>query len=430
MGCTQSSADGRTNVDRLVQRNQADTGVDGPVVAPPPIRRIGIVGAGVMGCAIAAANLARRLPVTIADADAAALARSTESILQQVVPEESADVVASRAAVAPLLRVDTAADAFAECDLVLESIVETLEVKRTVLRRIEPQCRVDALLASNTSTIPITRLAEALAHPERFCGIHFCNPVRHRRLVEVVRGRATCDAAVVTAMAYAKSLGKLPIVVRDSPGFLVNRILFPYLSVSLELLGVGATAEQIERVALGFGMELGPLGLYDLIGIDTAFYAGRSMWDTFRDRIVPSPILPALLKAGRLGRKKNVGFYVYDASMQAPQLDEGLRKLVEPYVRHRRSFSDEELIVRLFVPMLLEATRTIEEGLVRDPRDVDVAAIFGLGFPPAKGGLLYWADGVGAANILRMLEPLSALGPRAAPTQLLIDMAHSGARFY
>ena len=177
-------------------------------------------------------------------------------------------------------------------------------------------------------------------------------------------------------------------------------------------------------------MLLGPLGLYDLIGIDTAFYAGRSMWDTFRDRIVPSPILPALFKAGRLGLKKNIGFYVYDAQLPAPQIDESLIRLVEPYIRQRKSFSDEQLTVRLFVPMLLEATRAIEEGLVRDPRDIDVATIFGLGFPATRGGLLYWADGVGAAQILKMLEPLSYLGNRAAPTRLLVDMARDGTRFY
>ena len=228
----QSSADALANVDRLVQRNQLDTGVDVPGVVSNEIRRVGIVGAGVMGCAIAATNLQRQLPVTIADAAADALARSTESILQQAVLEEPSAEAAStrRAALEPLLRVDNAAHVFADCDLVLETIVETLEVSAMVLRRIEPGLRQGVLLASNTSTIPIAQLANVLAAPERFCGIHFCNPVRHRRLVEVVRGRETSDVTTATAVAYAKELGKLPIVVRDSPGFLVNRILFPYLS--------------------------------------------------------------------------------------------------------------------------------------------------------------------------------------------------------
>ena len=311
----------------------------------------------------------------------------------------------------------------------LETIVETLEVKRTALRHIEPGLRQGVLLASNTSTIPIAQLANVLAVPERFCGIHFCNPVRHRRLVEVVRGRETSDVTTATAVAYAKELGKLPIVVRDSPGFLVNRILFPYLRAVAGAIGRRHPAEQIERVALEFGMLLGPLGLYDLIGIDTAFYAGRSMWDKFRDRIVPSPILPALFKAGRLGLKKNIGFYVYDAQLPAPRIDESLTRLVEPYIRQRKSFSDEQLTVRLFVPMLLEASHHrggSRTGTARYRRRDNLWSWL----PRGERRVALLGRWRRRAHLLKMLEPLSFLGPRAAPTRLLVDMARDGTRFY
>jgi 3-hydroxyacyl-CoA dehydrogenase/enoyl-CoA hydratase/3-hydroxybutyryl-CoA epimerase/3-hydroxyacyl-CoA dehydrogenase/enoyl-CoA hydratase/3-hydroxybutyryl-CoA epimerase/enoyl-CoA isomerase len=417
------------NVAALIQRNEADRGIDRVDVQVRPVRHVGVIGAGVMGCAIAASNVYRGLAVTISDADAQALARSASAVVT-LASELDADSDSAPSSYPDLLHVAQADEQFAACDLVLETIVETLEVKRKVLRRLEPHLPATTVLASNTSTIPIGQLASVLAVPERFCGIHFCNPVRHRRLVEIVRGAATSDETVATAVAYAKQLGKLPIVVGDSPGFLVNRILFPYLSAALELLSEGATPRQVEEAALSFGMILGPLGLYDLIGIDTAFYAGRSMWDTFRDRIVPSPILPALFKAGRLGVKKGMGFYAYDAQGCALEIDAGVARLVEPYVRERRTFDEQQLVARLFLPMLLEATRALQEGLVRDPRDVDVAAIFGLGFPAARGGLLHWADELGAATILEMLAPLARLGPRAAPTPMLEELARHGRRFY
>jgi 3-hydroxyacyl-CoA dehydrogenase/enoyl-CoA hydratase/3-hydroxybutyryl-CoA epimerase/3-hydroxyacyl-CoA dehydrogenase/enoyl-CoA hydratase/3-hydroxybutyryl-CoA epimerase/enoyl-CoA isomerase len=412
----------------MLRFNTADSGIDAPGVQPQAIERVGVIGAGVMGCAIAATNLSRNLPVTMSDADADALSRSS-----RIIPPLAADMADSETpdrATQPAPVLAKSEQDFASCDLIIESIVETLEVKRKVLQRVEPHLSDSVVIGSNTSTIPIAQLARGLAAPDRLCGIHFCNPVRYRKLVEVVRGPQTSDQTIATAVAYAKKLGKLPIVVRDNPGFLVNRILFPYLSAALELLSEGVDARQIERVAISFGMQLGPLGLLDLIGVDTAFYAGRSMYDTFRDRIVASPILPALFKAGRLGQKKGIGFYVYDPNRPQPEIDDSLSRYVEQYIRQRYSLSDEQVEIRLLVPMLLEATRALEEGLVRDPRDIDLATIFGLGFPAARGGLLFWADQVGAPAILALLEPLKRLGKRAAPTTLLQQMAAEDMRFH
>jgi 3-hydroxyacyl-CoA dehydrogenase/enoyl-CoA hydratase/3-hydroxybutyryl-CoA epimerase/3-hydroxyacyl-CoA dehydrogenase/enoyl-CoA hydratase/3-hydroxybutyryl-CoA epimerase/enoyl-CoA isomerase len=421
-----------TNVLSLTRHNQQDPGVDRPDVRPAAIDSVGVVGAGVMGCAIAAANLQHGIPVTITDASAEALARCESLILEELgcvdlTPSADAE---RRAATSVLLRVASDDSPFADCDLVIESIVENPEVKRRVLQRLEPQLRDDAVVGSNTSTIPIGHLAAVLDHPGRLCGIHFCNPVRYRRLVEVVRSEASCDETVATACAYAKRLGKLPIVVRDSPAFLVNRLLFPYLNESLELITEGYSPEDIERAALDFGMLKGPLRLYDLIGIDTCFYAGRTMFDVFRDRLGASPILPALIKSDRLGQKNGRGFYLYPDGDAAPHLDASLDERFAPYVRGEKRGTGEELTRRLFLPMLLEATRALEEGIVRDPRDVDLASIFGLGFPESKGGLLYWADQIGAPQVLEMLQPLAPLGLRATPTESLVRMAEQNERFY
>ncbi len=295
-------------------------------------------------------------------------------------------------------------------DLVIEAVVETMEVKRQIYRRLEPKLKPEAILASNTSTIPITKLAEHLEHPERFCGIHFFNPVRKMKLVEVIRGAKTSDETVATAVAYAKRLGKSPIVVNDGPGFLVNRLLLPYMNEALELITEGAEIAAVERVAKRFGMPMGPITLYDMVGLDTAFYAGRTMWEAYPDRISASPILPALVKAGRLGQKSGRGFFSYENKKGRSQPDPELAKFIEPYTKGAtREFDKSEIEARLFLPMLLEATRVLEERIVRDVRDVDLGLIFGIGFPPFRGGLLFWADTLGAARIIEMLKPLQPL---------------------
>jgi 3-hydroxyacyl-CoA dehydrogenase/enoyl-CoA hydratase/3-hydroxybutyryl-CoA epimerase/3-hydroxyacyl-CoA dehydrogenase/enoyl-CoA hydratase/3-hydroxybutyryl-CoA epimerase/enoyl-CoA isomerase len=406
--------------------NRNDTGVERPGVAARGIRRVGILGAGVMGRAIAAANLMAGICVTITDADSDVLARCAEEVLN----ETSRERPSASAESACLLRVTPEVAGLTSCDLVIESVVESLEVKRRILTRLEPVVSDDSILASNTSTIRIAQLAQTLRRPQRFCGIHFCNPVSQRKLVEVVRGDNSDDETVAAAVVFAKSLGKMPIVVNDAPGFVVNRLLFPYLNESLELIREGADIRAIERAATDFGMPMGPLEFCDTIGVDTAFYAGRVMWDAYRARIVASPILPALIRTGRLGRKTGRGFFAYPQSHGLAQLDPTLDAILEPYLRRQRSFSQDDLTARLFLPMLNEATRVIGEAVVRDPRDIDLAMIFGLGFSADKGGLLFWADQLGVPAIVTMLKRLESLGPRAEPSPNLTEMAQRGRNFY
>jgi 3-hydroxyacyl-CoA dehydrogenase len=274
-------------------------------------------------------------------------------------------------------------------------------------------------------------LATVLKKPERFCGIHFFNPVRRMRLVEVIRGDATSDETVATAVAHAKRLGKSPIVIRDGPGFLVNRLLFPYMNEALALLEEGAEIKAIERASKSFGMPMGPIELYDMVGMDTALYAGRTMWEAFPDRIYASPILINLVKANRLGRKSGRGFFRYEGrKADKPQPDPDLDAILAQYIRRHDKFSNEQLQHRLFLPMLLEATRVLEEKLVRDVRDVDLGLIFGVGFPAFRGGLLFWADQVGVRTIIEWLKPLEAIGERMKPTKLLLEMARDGRKFY
>jgi len=423
----------RRHVERLVERNRRDTGIDLAHVEPRPIRSVGIVGAGMMGTAIAATHVKVGLPVAITDADRDALSTAPERIAAELAQQIDASDRECAERVGRLVQPTDAAAAFGRCDLVLESVVETVAGKHEVYARLVPHLADAAILASNTSTIPIGRLAAALPDPGRFCGVHFFHPVRHRSLVEIVRGPDTSDATIAAAVGHAKRIEKMPIVVEDGPAFLVNRLLLPYLIEAMDLLLDGATIDQVERAATQFGMAIGPLRILDEIGIDTVVNAGRVLWQAFPDRIVASPLLVTMYKKGRLGRKSGAGFFSYASgtAWDGPSRpDPGVEQLIAQWARPAQPLTPETITHRLILPMVLEATRLLEEGKVRHPGDVDLAVLFGLGFPHARGGLLYWADGVGADRILGLLRPLESLGPRLAPTRLLRQTAEQGGTFY
>ena len=420
------------NVFLLTDRNKKDTGVERTDLKPAPIKSVGVFGAGIMGAGIAAASIRKKMPVALNDANTAALAKGVQGILDEVAFDKALKGPSPQKMLEniPLLNATTALNEFGSCDLVIEAVIENPEIKKQLYAKVEPLLGPNAILASNTSTIPITRLAEGLKHPERFCGIHFFNPVRKMPLVEVIRGAKTSDETVVTAVAYAKSIGKSPIVVNDGPGFLVNRLLLPYMNEALELILDGAEIRHIEKAAQSFGMPMGPITLYDVVGLDTAYFAGSVMHEAFPDRCVASPLLGAMVEAKRLGQKTGVGFFSYGDKKGKGQPDPTLAKIVEPLVRTKEKFPPALIEHRLFLPMVLEATRILEESVVRDARDVDLGLIFGTGFPPFKGGLLYWADTLGAAKIIELLKPLESLGERAKPTPMLLEMARTGKGFY
>ncbi|MBX7165399.1 MAG: enoyl-CoA hydratase/isomerase family protein [Pirellulales bacterium] len=421
------------NVFFLMDRNKKDTGVDRADVKAGEIKTVGVVGAGIMGAGIAAASMRRGMPVTLTDAIAPALQKGVQTVLNEVAFDKSKRGPDGGKAIenAALLNATTTDAEFAGCNLVIEAVVENPDVKKQLYARLEPQLAATAILASNTSTIPITRLAEGLKRPERFCGIHFFNPVRQMPLVEVIRGAKTSDETVATAVAYAKAIGKSPIVVNDGPGFLVNRLLLPYMNEALELLLDGASIDQVDKAAKKFGMPMGPIQLYDVVGLDTALYAGAVMQQAFPTRCAASPLLPAMVERKRLGQKTGMGFFSYVGQKGGKGVpDPAVQELIGPLVRKQEKFTDEQIQHRLFLPMVLEATRILEEKIVRDPRDVDLGLIFGTGFPPYKGGLLFWADSIGLGKIVEWLKPLEALGERAQPTPMLADLARAGRKFY
>ncbi len=448
------------HVRAIVAWKRQDAGTAGKSGDLRPIRSVGIIGAGVMGAEIAATHIKCRMPVIIFDNNPAAL----DTIAQRTSAELAAegDSGEARASVDQLLHPAGVLSEVAKCDLIIETILETLPAKTELFARLRELPCADAIVASNTSTIPIGKLAEGLPSPRRFCGLHFCHPVRDRPLVEIVRAKNTGGETIETLAAHAKRIDKLPVVVPDGPGFLVNRLLLPYLAEALELLMEGASIEMIENAALEFGMAKGPFRLMDEIGLDTTLQAGWCMSAAFPGRIPVSPLLVALIKLGRLGQKTGAGFFSYadpnillgrelnsrpvcqnrgDSSTVAPspgQLDNQISNRPDPatieivarWVKTAGQLSAEDIIFRLLLPMILEATRIMEEGVVRDPRDIDLSVIFGLGFPARRGGLLWWADTIRLAVLLEVLRPLEKIGPQWRPTRLLLELDAQGRRFY
>jgi 3-hydroxyacyl-CoA dehydrogenase/enoyl-CoA hydratase/3-hydroxybutyryl-CoA epimerase/3-hydroxyacyl-CoA dehydrogenase/enoyl-CoA hydratase/3-hydroxybutyryl-CoA epimerase/enoyl-CoA isomerase len=415
----------------MTQRLQKDPGVADASIQPRPVQRVSVVGAGIMGAGIAGAHIRRNIPVVLNDVVPEALEKGVATITK--VMQGRIDIgrmtPADLAAALGRLSTTTSLSALAESDVLIEAVIEKEEAKVDLYRKLEPLLRPEAILASNTSTISITRMAKSLTRPANFGGMHFFNPVDRMQLVEVIRGEATSDLTVATLVALAKRIGKTPIVVRDCPGFLVNRILFPYLNESIVLLEEGADPRALDKVASAFGMPMGPVTLNDLVGLDTSLYAGRVINTAFADRAPTTHLLDALVAAGRLGQKTGAGFYSYAKGSRGAD-DPAFAAILEKHRKTRREFQAEELSDRLFLPMLTEASRVLEEQIVREPADVDMGLILGIGFPTVKGGILRWADNEGLPKILERLKRYESLGRRYHPTEQMRRLASSGSGFY
>jgi len=407
-----------------------DFGIPNP---PPPgtVRRLGVVGAGFMGAGIAGTAVAQAgVDARMKDADLPRVAKgiaSARDILDDRLKRRRIDKFEYARLVALLSGSDSYAG-FGGADLVIEAVFEDLAVKQQVLKEVEAATRDDAVFASNTSTIPITRIAEASRRPGHVIGMHFFSPVARMPLLEVIPGARTDPAAVSTVVAFGRRIGKTVIVVKDSPGFWVNRILAPYMNEAAHLLLQGVAMEEIDRLMSQWGFPVGPITLLDEVGLDIAAKAAGVLHGAFGERLAPPPALDALVKAGRIGRKAGKGFYRYaNGKKRGP--DDAAYHLLGAHPNG--GVHAAEIIQRLTLVMLNEAARAVGEGVVRAPRDGDIGAIFGIGFPPFRGGPLRHADDLGAGRIVSELERLvGQYGTRFAPCEVLQEQARRNARFY
>ena len=408
-----------------------ETGVDDPSVRGREIRRVGVLGAGVMGGGIAQLAADKGLPARMKDIDPKALAHGyaaaaaiwNESVRKRrLSPREMARKM-------DLLSGTLDYSGFSRCDVTIEAVVEKLAVKRAVLQEWEAAVPPTALFASNTSTLPIGEIAVGSVEPGRVVGMHFFNPVHRMPLVEVIRAERTTDETVATIFALAKTLGKTPVVVRDAPGFLVNRILAPYLSEAVRLVLDGCRIEDVDRAMTRFGMPVGPLALLDDVGLDVAAKGGEVLQAAFPARMTMGGE-EALAAAGRLGRKNGKGFYEYAGSKRlAPSASAYEILRVEP--PNQSPLPEEVIQSRLLLPMINEAAFCLEDRIVPEPRKLDLAMIFGTGFPPFRGGLLRYADSLGLGRVFTRLDDLAErLGPRFAPAERIRELANAHAGFY
>lgn len=324
---------------------------------------------------------------------------------------------------------------FKNVDLVVEAVVENPKVKDAVLRETEDAVREDTILTSNTSTISINKLSENLKRPENFCGMHFFNPVHMMPLVEVIRGEKTSDRAIATTVAYAKAMGKTPIVVNDCPGFLVNRVLFPYFGGFAALLRDGADFQKIDKVMEKFGWPMGPAYLLDVVGMDTAKHANEVMAEGFPERMKADfkSAIDVMFENERYGQKNDKGFYRYEEDRKGKPkkvVDEQTYELIKPVVADQKDFEEEDIIARMMIPLCLETVRCLEDNIVEAPADADMGLIYGIGFPPFRGGALRYIDDMGVDKFVELADKYADLGPLYHPTEKLREMAKNGEKFF
>jgi len=405
------------------------------------VERAAVLGAGIMGGGIAYQSALKGTPIIMKDIAQAGidlgLTEASKLLSKQV--ERGRMSVAEMAGVLNKIQPSLSYDGFDNVDVVVEAVVENPKVKHAVLVETETHIRDDAILASNTSTISITHLAEPLKRPENFCGMHFFNPVHRMPLVEVIRGEKTGEEAIARTVAYALAMGKKPIVVNDCPGFLVNRILSPYLGAFIGLVKRGIDFITIDRAMERFGWPMGPAYLCDVVGIDTGVHAGAVMAEGFPDRMKYDfkTCQQVMFENERFGQKNGRGYYAYEIDKKGrpkKMVDEDVAALLAPVIDGDETLSDEAIVDWMMIPMCLEAVRCFEDGIAASATDVDLALIYGVGFPPFRGGALHYVDDFGIAKFVARADELAAAAGAMKgmylPTEKLREMAAGGETFF
>jgi 3-hydroxyacyl-CoA dehydrogenase / enoyl-CoA hydratase / 3-hydroxybutyryl-CoA epimerase len=407
-----------------------DPGVPPPAPPPRDVYKLGVLGAGFMGAGIASIAVQQGTLVRMKDTDTARIGKGLAAVhavvqerltRRQITRQQFQDYMS-------LVGGTTDYSGFESVDLVIEAVFEDLSLKHRVIQEVEPAIDNTAVYASNTSTIPITRIAEMATHPDRVLGMHFFSPVHRMPLLEVIVTPMTAPEATVTAVAYGKKLGKTVIVVNDGPGFYTTRTLSAYMNEAGRLLEEGAPIDALDKALVDFGFPVGPITLLDEVGIDVGGKVGLVLAEAFGARMSPSEAMRRIVGAGRTGRKGGNGFYRYDESGKKGKVDETIYELIGG---QRREIPPDEMVERCVLAMVNEAVLCLQDGILRSPMDGDIGAVFGIGFPPFRGGPFRYVDSVGAGRIVERLEELNArFHPRFAPAELLIDMAGGRSCFY
>lgn len=406
--------------------------------ATKQVNQNAVLGAGIMGGGIAYQGAVKGIPTVMKDINQAALdlgLKEASSILLKGMKRGKVDgkkMASTLASITPTLDYS----AIKNADMVIEAVVENPKVKGIVLGETEQAVADDTIICSNTSTISINQLAENLDKPERFCGMHFFNPVHKMPLVEIIRGEKTSDDTIAAVVATTLRMGKTPIVVNDCPGFLVNRVLFPYFAGFSRLVLDGADFTAVDKVMeKQFGWPMGPAYLLDVVGMDTADHAAGVMSDGIPERMQKIDNDPVTVMFGneRLGQKNGKGFYDYGVDKRGRPTKvaaEDAYSLLKPHVADSADFSAEEIIARTMIPMANEAIRCLEEGIVGSAAEADMALLYGLGFPPFRGGIFRYIETMGLQNFVDLADKYADLGPIYQVSDGVREMASTGKSYF
>ena len=401
-------------------------------------QRAAVLGAGIMGGGIAYQSALKGVPVLMKDIAQPSLdlgMTEASKLLNKRLSRGRIDgfkMAGILASITPSLHYA----GIEESDVIVEAVVENPKVKAAVLSEVESHVGEDTVITSNTSTIPINLLAKSLKRPENFCGMHFFNPVHRMPLVEIIRGEHTSDETINRVVAYAAKMGKSPIVVNDCPGFFVNRVLFPYFGGFSMLLRDGADFTKIDKIMeRKFGWPMGPAYLLDVVGIDTAHHAQAVMAQGFPERMGKQgrDAIDALFEASKYGQKNGSGFYSYTIDRKGKPkktFSEEILPVLADVCADKQDFDDQTIIQRMMIPMINEVVLCLQEGIIATPQEADMALVYGLGFPPFRGGVFRYLDSVGIAEYVEMAKQHAELGAMYQVPQMLIDMAAKGESFY
>ena len=417
----------------LTEGIKKSTGLpEGVQVDTQKITSAAVLGAGVMGGGIAHLFADKGISVRMKDIGLQGLELGVQSALSLFKKSLKRRSISPRQFEQKLARIapTTTYEGFRGAEVVVEAVIEKMDVKQAVLKELETFVSPDTVIATNTSSLSVSTMQSVMANPERFCGMHFFNPVHKMPLVEVIRGDRSSDRAVSQIYQFSKQIGKTPIVVKDAPGFLVNRLLMPYLTEAAIMVSEGVRIEELDPAMLDFGMPMGPIELIDEVGLDVAEKVGHILHDGFGERMNPPNTFEKLLKEKRLGKKSGAGFYRYRGTDKKEKVfDPGIYDLlgIQPA---SGKIGSKEMVERCVFSMVNEAARCLEEKIVSSPEDVDLGMIMGTGFPPFRGGLLRYADSIGLETIVAGLQALSGrYGMRFEPSQALLKFAKKGS-FY
>lgn len=396
----------------------------------PNVKTIGVLGAGVMGAGIAQACANAGFKVIVKDIEQKFLDKGKATISglfdklveRKKMTREEADKIVND------ITFTTDYAAMADCDLVIEAVLEELDLKKRALSELDQVIKKKYFFATNTSSLSVTKIAEGTSDPGKVVGLHFFNPVHKMPLVEIVKGAKTSDEAVAAAMSVALKLDKTTVITNDAPGFVVNRILAPYLREAAVLAEEGVPIPDIDKAMKNFGMPMGPMVLLDEIGLDIAAKVIHVMHDALGDRMAPPALMTKIEGLKLLGKKGGKGIYTYNEKGKPDEVNPDVQALIG---ESNNKKTHGEIQDRLVLLMLNEAARCMEEKVVEDPSQLDLAMIFGTGFAPFTGGILKYADQEGIRTVYDKLEYVSRVqGERYKPCALLKQMAEERRSFY